>query len=422
MNEGLETFLTLEQAAEVRERFGTPCYVYDRRTLESVARAALDFPAPFGYTLRYAMKANPSIGILTLFRELGLHIDASSDFEVERAIRAGFKPEQIQLTSQMPSRRLNEHIQRGVLFNACSLHQLESFGKLAPGGRVCVRLNPGLGSGGTNRTNTGGPASSFGIWHEYIPDVKRIAERYSLTVNRIHSHIGSGSDPEVYKRVTRMTLDLVGQFPDATIVNLGGGFKVGRMPGEVTADLQDIGHHVERELIEFQERLGRRLHLEAEPGTYLVANAGAVVATCIDVVDTGKDGYQFAKLDTGMTEVTRPALYGAQHPITVRGEDGPAQDGTSNVVFVGPCCESGDILTPAPGDPEALAPRSVRLPAIGDLVVVGGAGAYCAAMSTINYNSYPQSPEVMLEPDGSLRLLRKRQDPEAVWANEVEAG
>jgi diaminopimelate decarboxylase len=61
------------------------------------------------------------------------------------------------------------------------------------------------------------------------------------------------------------------------------------------------------------------------------------------------------------------------------------------------------------------------VPEIGDLVVVGGAGAYCAAMSTFNYNSYPQSPEVMLEPDGSFRLLRKRQDPEAVWAGEVAA-
>jgi diaminopimelate decarboxylase len=91
----------------------------------------------------------------------------------------------------------------------------------------------------------------------------------------------------------------------------------------------------------------------------------------------------------------------------------------AEVVFVGPCCESGDILTPAPGDPEALAPRWVPRPEIGDLVVVGGAGAYCAAMSTVNYNSYPQSPEVMLERDGSLRLLRKRQAPDAVWANEV---
>lgn len=420
MSESPATFLSVEQAAEVRERFGTPCYVYDRRTLESVARAALAFPAPFGFTLRYAMKANPSIGILTLFRELGLHIDASSDFEVERALRAGFEPEQIQLTSQMPSRRLEEHVRRGVLFNACSLHQLESFGKVAPGGRLSVRLNPGLGSGGTNRTNTGGPASSFGIWHEYVPEVQRIAAQYALKIDRVHSHIGSGSDPEVWKRVTRMTLDLAEQFPEATVVNLGGGFKVGRMPGEVSADLQDVGRHVERELIEFQERVGRRLHLEIEPGTYLVANAGAVVATCIDVVDTGSDGYRFAKLDTGMTEVTRPALYGAQHPIAVLGA-GDAPDAEAPVVFVGPCCESGDILTPAPGDPEALAPRTSRLPKIGDLVVVGGAGAYCAAMSTINYNSYPQAPEVMLELDGSFRLLRRRQRPEEVWANEVAA-
>src|SRR3954453_3368640 len=177
------TFLTVEQAAEVRQRFGTPCYVYDRGTLESQAKAALSFPAPFGYTLRYAMKANPSIGILSLFRELGLDIDASSDFEVERAIRAGFRPDQIQLTSQMPSRRLEKHVRRGVLFNACSLYQLKSYGKVARGGRVSVRLNPGLGSGGTNRTNTGGPASSFGIWHEYLPDVQRIAAEYDLTID-----------------------------------------------------------------------------------------------------------------------------------------------------------------------------------------------------------------------------------------------
>ena len=81
--------LHADVAAEVRRRFGTPCYGYDRAALESAARAALAFPAPFGLTLRYAMKANPSRGILTLFRDLGLHVDASSDHEVERALRAG---------------------------------------------------------------------------------------------------------------------------------------------------------------------------------------------------------------------------------------------------------------------------------------------------------------------------------------------
>jgi diaminopimelate decarboxylase len=352
------------------------------------------------------MKANPSRGILAVFRDLGLHVDASSDFEVERALRAGFAPREIQLTSQMPSRHLAEHLRRGVLFNACSLHQLESFGRVAPGGEVTVRMNPGLGTGSTKRTNTGGPASSFGIWHEYLDEVKAVAERHGLLITRLHSHVGSGTDPEVWKRCTRMTLELAAKLPDVATVNLGGGFKVGRMPEEPTVDLADVGGHVRAELLAFQSRDGRSLGLELEPGTYLVARAGAV---------TGRDGFLFAKLDTGMTEVTRPSLYGAQHPVDVlaRGREAAA------VVFVGPCCESGDILTPAPGDPEALGPRWVPRPRIGDLVVVSGAGAYCAAMSTINYNSYPRAPEVMLELDGTLRLLRRRQEPSEIWADEV---
>jgi diaminopimelate decarboxylase len=91
----------------------------------------------------------------------------------------------------------------------------------------------------------------------------------------------------------------------------------------------------------------------------------------------------------------------------------------SRVVFVGPCCESGDILTPAPGDPETLAPREVSRPEIGDLVLVGGAGAYCAAMSTANYNSYPRAAEVMRDGEGRLRLVRRRETLDQVVANEV---
>lgn len=408
-------FLSIDQAAEVRERFGTPCYVYDRGLLEAAAQQALAFPVPYGFTLRYAMKANPSLGILQVFRDLGVHIDASSDFEVERAIRAGFLPDQIQLTSQMPSRRLAEFVKQGIRYNACSLHQLEQFGSVAGGDSCSVRINPGLGSGSTKRTNTGGPASSFGIWYSYLDQVKAIAARHAVRITRLHTHIGSGTDPEVWKRVTRMSLDIAGELPEVTTVNLGGGFKVGRMPDEPSTDLQDVGQHVRREVEEFRKRDGRSLHVEVEPGTFLVARAGAIVATCIDVVDTGRDGYLFAKLDTGMPEVTRPSLYGAQHPIDILGDGREVKD----VVFVGPCCESGDILTPAPGDPEALAPRRVHVPRIGDLVIVGGAGAYCAGMATINYNSYPQAPEVMLEADGSLRLLRRRQLLDQVWTNEV---
>src|SRR6058998_1851507 len=200
------------------------------------------------------MKANPSRGVLTLFRDLGLHIDASSDYEVERALRAGFPPDTIQLTSQMPSRRLAEFLGQGVVFNACSLYQLEEFGRLARGYALAVRMNPGLGSGSTNRTNTGGPASSFGIWHEYLEDVKKTAARHGLIIRTLHSHIGSGTDPEVWKRVARMTLDLAAELPDVTAVNLGGGFKVGRMPEESTTDLGDVGVHLRDELLDFERR------------------------------------------------------------------------------------------------------------------------------------------------------------------------
>ncbi|HXJ32706.1 MAG TPA: diaminopimelate decarboxylase [Candidatus Eisenbacteria bacterium] len=407
-------FLTPANASEVRERFGTPCYVYDRASLEAAAKRALAFPNAFGLTVRYAMKANPNAAILRLFLDLGLHVDASSDFEVERALRIGAPPARIQLTSQMPSRNLRDLVGRGVLYTACSLHQLDEYGSAFPRTDVCVRMNPGLGSGSTNRTNTGGPGSSFGIWHEHLGEVTALASKHGLRIRRLHSHIGSGSDPAVWQRVSRMTLELAARLPDVTTVNLGGGFKVARVPGEQGTDLQECGAPIKDEFVRFRERYGRALHLEIEPGTYLVANAGAVVATCIDVVDTGTDGYTFAKLDTGMTEVTRPSLYGAQHPIDVFAE-APATD----VVFCGPCCESGDILTPAPGDPEGLAPRRVPRPSIGDLVVVGGAGAYCAGMSTINYNTYPQAPEVMLETGGKLRLLRKRQTLDQILQNEV---
>lgn len=98
-NEALR-FLTPEEALEVRAQFGTPAYVYDMATLKEQASKALEFPNPFGLTARFAMKASPNIAILKLFCSMGLHIDASSGYEVRRAMGAGYKPEQISLSTQ----------------------------------------------------------------------------------------------------------------------------------------------------------------------------------------------------------------------------------------------------------------------------------------------------------------------------------
>ncbi len=244
---------------------------------------------------------------------MGLKIDASSIYEAERAVAAGFDASDISLSTQEfpPDDRLVSLVSQGMSVNACSLHQLERYGMLFPSSKVGLRFNPGLGSGGTQRTNVGGPASSFGIWFEDIDKAKEIASAHGLEVFRIHTHIGSGSDPEVWVKAVGLSLNLVRSFDTVTVLNLGGGYKVGRMPDEVTTDLQAIGAPMREAFERFQSETGRRLHLEIEPGTYLMSNSCALISSVQDLTSTGEDGYDFIKLDTGMTENARPSMYGA---------------------------------------------------------------------------------------------------------------
>jgi diaminopimelate decarboxylase len=410
-------FLDYSTAHAVAESFVTPIYVYDQKSLEANAAAVLAFPNAFGLTARYAMKASPNAAILKIFAKAGLHIDASSGHEVHRAMAAGIAAEKISLSAQELPADLGDLLDAGIQFNACSLAQLERFGQLKPGIKVGIRINPGSGSGGNNRTNVGGPSSSFGIWHEWVPHIKALLEKYTLTAVRIHTHIGSGSDPDVWLKVANMNFDLVRQFPDVTTLNLGGGFKVGRMPDEKSTDLQVVGQPVKEKFEEFAAETGRKIRLEVEPGTFLVANACALLSKVQDVVSTGEGGYDFIKLNTGMTELLRPSIYGAQHPISLLQAD--EQLAVKPYVVVGHCCESGDILTPAPGDPELLATRELPVAKIGDYCVIDGSGAYASGMTPKHYNSYPEAAEVMLDASNTPRLIRRRQKLEDIWMNEL---
>lgn len=411
-------FLTNDKTRSIRREFGTPVFVYDQRTLQRQARHVLGFPNAFGLTVRYAMKACPTGAVLKVLTDAGLHVDASSGYEVERALHAGVSPDRIQLTAQQIPDNLTELVESGVRFNACSVAQIQAFGTRFPGRQLSIRVNPGLGSGHNNRTNVGGPAASFGIWHEHLDEALAVGRKYDLKFTRLHTHIGSGSDPKVWKRVALMSLETCSRLPDVTALNLGGGYRVGRMKGEETADLRRIGRPIVEAFRSFAAKHGRKLRLEVEPGTYLVANAGALITTVIDVVDTGRRGYKFLKVDTGMTEMLRPSMYGAQHPIEVVPA---ATQGRRQVkyVIVGHCCESGDVLTPAPGEPEALQPRLLPETRIGDLVVLGGAGAYCSSMAAKNYNSFPEAAEVMISGDGSVELIRNRQTLDQITQNEA---
>lgn len=418
-------FLTPESVRSIAREFGTPVFVYSQKELEARCDEALQFPNAFGLTVRFAMKANPNGNFLRIMRSKGLKIDASSEHEVHRALNAGFAPEEIMLTSQQAPKNLVEIIQKGVYFNACSLKQLETYGKHFPGTKLSIRFNPGLGSGHTQKTDVGGVTSSFGIWHEKIAEVKAIVEKYNLTVEKVHTHIGSGSDPEVWKAVAHYTLEYAEMFPTCTIVNLGGGYKVGRMADEKSTDLQLIGKPVKKLFEEFAEKHNRQLHLEIEPGTYFMANTGALISTIDDKVDTGSKGFTFLKLDSGMDANTRPSLYGSRHPlVTVPADASPNAEIPSNntedskeYVVVGHCCESGDVFTQKEGGEPVT--RLMGEAEVGDYVVMEGVGAYCSSMSTKNYNTFPETAEVLVDSSGTPRLIRKRQEIPQIWQNEI---
>ena len=372
----------------------TPRFEYSRKVISERITELSALEAPFGVTVRYAMKANPHAEILKMMDAAGVLFDASSSFEAEGLLRFGVAGPSVSLSSQQSPHKLPELLDAGVLFVATSFKQLETFLKTANRpDTVGVRINPAMGSGHNNRTNTGGVNSSFGIWYEYGEEVRALTAAAGVTIDRLHIHIGSGADPYVWGQVMDQAIDIAREYPDVTSLNIGGGYKVHRYGEEVEADMTDIFSAFSEKLEAFAKETGRQLHLEIEPGTYFIAHAGTLVATVDDIVDTGKYGHTFLRLNTGMNDFLRTTLYGAQHKIEVINNE---TDLLSYIV-VGHNCESGDIFTTEKGDPESVEPRSLKKAAIGDTVHIYDVGAYCASMRARGYNSFPDAVEVMVD-------------------------
>jgi diaminopimelate decarboxylase len=412
-------FLSAGQALYVKERFGTPVFVYDQATMEQRARYMLGLPNAFGLTVRFSLKANAGGAIIRVFDKLGLYFDACSGEEALRAIAAGVSPSKITLTGQEAPSDLDRLVEQGVEFNVCSLTQLETYGSRFPGREVSLRLNPGAGTGAGKRLVTGGPRSSFGIWHEHISEARKLIARHKLHVKRLHHHVGSGHDPDAWVNISATTLDLSRQFGHVPIINLGGGYRVKSLSHEEEVDYYEVGSRLKRVFEDFAERTGVRPRLEIEPGTFLIANAGSLVTSVIDVVSTGKDGYTFVKVNAGLTEVVRPAFYGALHPLVGVPASEGARRPQREYVVCGHGAVPGDMFTPLAGNPDEIEPRLIGEVKPGDLLVVERAGGYCSSMNMKNFNSFPEAPEVLLRKDGSFVLIRRRQTLEQIIQNEI---
>jgi diaminopimelate decarboxylase len=372
----------------------TPRFEYSRKVIRQRIAELSALSVPYGCTVRYAVKANPHPEILKMMHDGGVHFDASSSYEAEMLLRASIRGDAISLSSQQSPHNLPELLNAGVLFVATSFKQLQLFLETANRpDTIGVRINPLMGSGHNNRTNTGGVNSSFGIWHEYGVEVRDMVAKAGVTIDRLHLHIGSGADPYIWGQVMEQALDIAREYPTVTSLNIGGGYKVHRYGDEVEANMPDIFATFSEKLLAFAKETGRELHLEIEPGTYFIAHAGTLVATVDDIVDTGKYGHTFLRLNTGMNDFLRTTLYGAQHKIAVVNDETEEHP----YVVVGHNCESGDIFTTEKGDPESVEPRMLKKANIGDIVHIYDVGAYCASMRARGYNSFPDAEEVMVE-------------------------
>jgi diaminopimelate decarboxylase len=412
-------FLTPAQVRTIREQFGTPVFVYDELSLERQAKFMLDFPNAFGLTVYYSLKGGASGAVIRLFDRLGLHFDASSIWEAIRAMAVGVTPAKILLTAQEVPQDLGQYVERGMEFNACSIRQLETYGKQFPGREVSIRVNPGTGTGFINRLTSGGPRSSFGIWHEHLDEVRALVKKYRLKVKRVHHHVGSGHDPEAWLRIAADTLNIAKTFGPIQIINLGGGYRVKALRTETEVDYRDIGERLRRLFEDYARETGTKPRLEVEPGTFLVANCGSLVTSVIDVISTGNDGYDFIKLDAGLTEVIRPGFYGSLHPLVSIPAEGELRASAKKYLVTGHTCIAGDTLTVAVRDPETSVPQLIAETEVGDLLVVERAGGYCSSMNMKNFNSFPEAPEVLLRKDGRFDVIRKRQTVEQMTQNEV---
>lgn len=431
LNEGL---ITSSAVQNIVQRYGTPAYIYDEAALRNKCQELIKLKKTYPICVRYAMKANSSAALLQIVVDEGLHIDASSLEEVERASLAGVDLSKILLTSQqLPSGRslelLKEKIEDGLLFNACSIGQLRVLAPIIKNRRfpIYLRVHPGIGSGESETRNTGSNYSCFGVHRNDLKEARKIVEEHRINILGIHIHIGSGSNPAVWLNTAQQGVDIVNtHFPEAKVLNLGGGFKTARMPEETSANIPSMVAHTCNVLDNYYRETGRRLKLEIEPGTFIAAGAGFLATQVMELKSTGETGYEFILLNSGMEANTRPLMYGARHAFFILRGSGeivhsdfspnPNSEKGYMAVVVGKCCETGDTQTIDSNG--KIVPRKLTFPLAGDTFLIGGCGAYCSSMSPSGYNSSLQLQEILIRPDGSSIVIRKPQTMAQLTENE----
>jgi diaminopimelate decarboxylase len=391
----------------IAEGEGTPLYVYSAPALRARYRAIDAAFGDYPHALHYALKANSTLAVARLMRELGSAADANSIWEIELARKAGFPPADIVFTGVGKSAaELECAVPLGLkainVESAGELARIEAIaGRVGRAVRVAVRINPDIDANSHPHISTGRRHNKFGMALESLRQlVPGLAARRRLTLVAVHVHVGSQiTTLEPLRRAAAFVVSVAGELRSSGVpleyVDLGGGLGISYDGSPVPSAEAYVAALVK----EVQES---RLPIVIEPGRTIAGPAGALLARVIDIKPRD-EASDFVILDAGMTELLRPALYGAFHQIEpVRARSAEASRYGSEAMrsyeIVGPVCESSDVVG-----------RDRRLPrlAVGDLVAIRDTGAYGSAMAS-NYNRRPKPAEVIVD-DGRWRVVRRRQ-------------
>ncbi len=402
------TIPTNEMLSALAAEYGTPLWIYDAAAIRRRIAQLSAFDV-----VRFAQKACSNIHILKEMRKAGVRVDAVSLGEIERAKRAGFaaggtsEAAELVFTADVFDRpTLERVVADGIEVNIGSIDMLHQLGPRSPGHRVWLRINPGFGHGHSKKTNTGGENSKHGIWFEQLREAVALTRQYSLTLVGLHMHIGSGVDYAHLQRVCGAMVGFCRELDvDIEAISAGGGLSVPYREGEEEIDpahyfsLWDAARH------EVEAHFGHPIRLEIEPGRFLTADSGLLLAEVRAVKTMGRN--RFVLVDAGFSDLARPAMYGSYHHISVIPGGAPrsAEGEIFPTVVAGPLCESGDVFTQT--DTGTVERRDLPETHVGDYLVFHGAGAYGATMSS-NYNSRLYAPEVLIDGEAH-RLIRRRQ-------------
>ncbi len=394
------------QYISLANQYGTPLYVYHIEKITEQYNLLLAAFENVDTRLFYACKALSNINILRHIKSLGCNIDCSSINEVMLALKAGFEPQNILFTSSnIDFDEIERAKEAGVHINIDSISSLKKFGiKYGHTYPVGIRLRPNIMAGGNLKISTGHVKSKFGIPLEYLDEVQSLIKEYGICIKCLHIHTGSGiKDVDAFAKGIEVLFKVAEDFPELTVIDLGGGFNVPYEPGEEGTDIVLLGKKVKEEFDWFEKTHNRKLQVWFEPGKFLVCEAGNMLAK-VNVLKESGD-IIFAGVNSGLNHLIRPMFYGAYHEI-VNCSNPDAEKKIYTVV--GNICETDTFA-------EDRALNEIRE---GDILAFKNAGAYGFEMAS-NYNARFKPAEVLMKDDQSY-LIRRRDEMDDLLKNQVD--